>query len=86
MLKNGESVTNIIKLFDSKQEIIKTLLKKVPEYQERENLIRTLKGHVEKRDAVIQQVENNLKACEVALTRSCFHVSELQVSLFANLA
>ncbi|KAF1765969.1 hypothetical protein GCK72_005923 [Caenorhabditis remanei] len=75
MLKNGESVTNIIKLFDSKQEIIKTLLKKVPEYQERENLIRTLKGHVEKRDAVIQQVENNLKACEVALTRSCFHAN-----------
>uniref|UniRef100_A0A8R1EP95 Mediator of RNA polymerase II transcription subunit 4 n=2 Tax=Caenorhabditis japonica TaxID=281687 RepID=A0A8R1EP95_CAEJA len=73
MLKNGETVENIIRLFDSKQESIKMLLKKVPEFQERENLIRTLQNHVKKRDEVIQEVENNLKACEVALTRSCFH-------------
>lgn len=75
MLKNGETVTNIIKLFDSKQDSIKTLLKRVPEFQEREQLIRTLEAHVEKRDEVIQQLETNLKSCEVALTRSCFHVN-----------
>ncbi|CAL2033533.1 hypothetical protein CAEBREN_08307 [Caenorhabditis brenneri] len=76
MLKNGESVSNMVKLFDAKQQDIKDLLNRVPEYQEREQLIRTLKGHVEKRDEVIQQVENNLKACEVALTRSCFHANQ----------
>uniref|UniRef100_A0A1I7TS29 Mediator of RNA polymerase II transcription subunit 4 n=1 Tax=Caenorhabditis tropicalis TaxID=1561998 RepID=A0A1I7TS29_9PELO len=76
MLKSGESVTNIIRLFDSKQEDLRALLRKVPEYQEREQLIRTLKTHVEKRDEVIQKVENNLKACEVALTRSSFHANQ----------
>ncbi|CAO4365998.1 unnamed protein product [Caenorhabditis nigoni] len=76
MLKSGESVTNIVRLFDAKQESVRKLLQKVPEFQERESLIRTLKAHVEKRDEVIQQVENNLKTCEVSLTRSCFHANQ----------
>lgn len=75
MLKNGESVNNIVHLFDTKEKKIRELLGKVPEFQERENLIRVLKAHVEKRDEVIQQVETNLKACEVALTRSSYHAN-----------
>lgn len=75
MLKGGETVNNIISLFDAKEKKLKELLAKVPEFQERENLIRVLKTHVEKRDEVIQEIETNLKACEVAMTRSSYHAN-----------
>ncbi|CAI5441513.1 unnamed protein product [Caenorhabditis angaria] len=72
----GETVTNMVKMFDSKQDDIRKLLVRVPEYQEREKLISELRDCVQSRDKVIQKVEMSLKACEVALTSSIFQANQ----------
>ncbi|CAD6197243.1 unnamed protein product [Caenorhabditis auriculariae] len=74
--RGGETVTNLVLLFDSKQQDLRRLVKRVPEFQERQALIGELKKCVEDRDKVISRVEINLKGVETALTSIIFTANQ----------
>lgn len=77
--KEGESLTNLATLYEGKQKEMSNLAKRIPEFQEREKLIRELKGCVEQRDEVIMHVEELIRGSELAvMTSVCRNAKRLQ--------
>ncbi|CAB3404369.1 unnamed protein product [Caenorhabditis bovis] len=76
ILRGGETVTNLVKMFDAKQDDVRKLLGRVPEFQERQKLICELRECVRQRDEIIQDLEFKLKSFEVALNAAAFTASK----------
>ncbi|PAV65385.1 hypothetical protein WR25_19309 isoform A [Diploscapter pachys] len=73
--KSSESLTNLVKLFDTKQADLRQLLGKVEQFHERASLTRELEGCVKERDELINEVLTNLQGAELALTSTVFQAN-----------
>lgn len=73
--RGNESLNSLVTLFEGRMNEVKTLLGRVAEFRERENLCRQLEICVQERNEIIDKLETNLKVAEMALTSAVYQAN-----------